>query len=413
LQRRPLPSFGFSSSTSFSRDNTLLAFADRHGPITLWDFAALQQVAELAYPGASHTVAFSKDGKYLVAANKRSVRIWDFAGADEQIILSGHQGGVAGTAFSPDGKLLASAGKDRTVRIWNPYTGQLLHTLAGFRASVQTVAFSPDGTVLATGDWSGAIRFWDVAGWAELASLDHPLAEDIWAIAFSKDDLFAACGKGGLVIGKVKPGERRGVSPPVPGGVPRLSLHQPQRPSQEMSHCLSLSPDGKLLAWTSAQKGLLHLWDVVNGQAYDFPALKVSTVSRTLGFTQDSNRLLFVGKSSIPGVWDVPEVWDVITKQKVWPSSRDDFSVSPDDFAHGGFALSADNVHGAVQGRRISIWDVRNGKLLVELPEQHRTAFGLAWSPRDSLLAVSTADGLVIWNIAKIKARLDAIGLGW
>jgi WD40 repeat protein len=240
-----------------------------------------------------------------------------------------------------------------------------------------------------------------------LASLDHPLGEDIWAIAFAKDDLFAACGKGGLVIGKVKPGaaDWRG------GG--RLSLRQPQRPSQEMSHCLSLSPDGKLLAWTSAEKGVLHLWDVVNGQPYDFPPLKVSTVARALGFTQDGKRLVFVGKSSIPEVWNVPEVWDVITKQKVWPSSRDDFSVSPDDFAHGGFALSADNVHGAVQGRRICIWDVHRGKLLVQLPEQHRTAFGLAWSPRDSLLAVSTADGLVIWNIAKIKARLDAIGLGW
>jgi WD40 repeat protein/serine/threonine protein kinase len=413
LQRRPLPSFGFSSSTSFSRDNTLLAFADRHGPITLWDFAALQQVAELPYPGYSHTVAFSKDGKYLVAANSRSVRIWDFAGADEQMILSGHQGGVASTAFSPDGKLLASAGKDRTVRIWNPYTGQLLRTLTGFHASVQTVAFSPDGRVLATGDWSGAIRFWDVATWAELGSLDHPLGEDIWAIAFAKDDLFAACGKGGVVIGKVNPGERRGVSPPVPRSGPRLSLRQPQRPSQEMSRCLCLSPDGKLLAWTSAAQRLLHLWDVVNGQAYDFPLLKVGPAARNLGFTQDSKRLVFVGEGSIPGVWDVPEVWDVNTKQKASPSNRDDFSVSFDDFAHGGIAVSADDIHVALQGRRICIWDVRSGKHLVQLPEQHRTAFGLAWSPRDSLLAVSTADGLVIWNIAKIKARLDAIGLGW
>jgi WD40 repeat protein/serine/threonine protein kinase len=420
LQRRPLPSFGFSTSTSFSRDNTLLAFADKHGPITLWDFEGLRQVAELAYSGASHTVAFSKDGKYLVAANKRSVRLWDLAGADEQMILSGHQGGVASTAFSPDGKLLASAGKDRTVRIWNPYTGQLLHTVEGFHASVQTVAFSPDGRVLGTGDWSGAIRFWDVATWAELASLDHPLGEDIWAIAFAKDDLFAACGKGGLVIGKVKPGAlgwHAFAAPQVQSlprdrqraakawhTLPRWSLRQPQRPSQEMSRCLSLSPDGKLLAWTSAETGLLHLWDVVNGQAYDFPALKVSTVSRALAFTQDSKRLVFVGERSIP------EVWDMITKQKVSPSSRDDFT---DDFSHGGMALSADNIHAAVQGRRICIWDVRSGKLLVQLLEQHRTAFGLGWSPRDSLLAVSTADGLVLWNIAKIKARLDAIGLGW
>src|SRR5262249_19664198 len=152
--------------------------------------------------------------------------------------------------------------------------------LPGFHASVQTVAFSPDGMVLATGDWSGAIRFWDVAAWAELASLDHPLGEDIWAIAFSKDDLFAACGKGGVVIGKVNPGERRCVSPPVPRSGPRLSLRQPQRLSQEMSRCLCLSPDGKLLAWTSAAQGRLHLWDVVNGQAYDFPLLKVGPAAR-------------------------------------------------------------------------------------------------------------------------------------
>jgi WD40 repeat protein/serine/threonine protein kinase len=402
LQRRPVPRFGYSSSTSFSPDNTLLAFADTHGPITLWDFAAVRQVAELGYSGVPHTVTFSKDAKNLIAANARSVRIWNLAAADEKVVLSGHDGGVPSSAFSPDGKLLASAGKDRTVKIWNPGNGQLIHTLAGFRASVQTVAFSPDGEVLATGDWSSDIRFWKVASWEELPALDHPLGEDIWAIAFSsKNDLFAACGKGGLIIGKVNPGSA-GIR-----SEPRLMLRQVQRPSKETIRSLSFSPDASVLAWVSADDCELHLWDVVNCRAYDFPPLKVKGSPRGLAFSQDGKCLVFIGERS------VAEVWNVATKQKASPSGPDDFGVAT-DLSFGVLALSADNVHLAVQGRRVCIWDMRSRKLLVELPEERRIVYGLAWSPNENLLAVSSGDGgLVIWNIAKIKAQLDQIGLGW
>src|SRR5262249_36518319 len=48
LQRVPVPRFGFLSSASFRPDHTLLAFADKHGPITLWDFQAVREVAELS-----------------------------------------------------------------------------------------------------------------------------------------------------------------------------------------------------------------------------------------------------------------------------------------------------------------------------------------------------------------------------
>ncbi len=298
---------------------------------------------------------------------------------------------------------MASAGKDRTVKIWDPGTGQLIRTLTGFRASVQTVAFSPDGEVLATGDWSSDIRFWEVASWEELAHLDHPLGEEIWAVAFSsKNNLFAACGKGGLIIGGVNPGfvgMRAG---------PRLLLRQFQRPCKETIRSLSLSPDGSLVAWVSIANSELHLWDVVNCQAYDFPPLKITESARGLAFSQDGKCVVFVGERC------VPEVWNVATKQKVLPSGPDDFGAAT-DLSFGVLALSADNAHLAVQGRgrRVRVWDMRNTKLLVELPEERQTVYGLAWSPNESLLAVSGGDGLVIWNIAKIKALLDQIGLGW
>jgi hypothetical protein len=38
----------------------------------------------------------------------------------------------------------------------------------------------------------------------------------------------------------------------------------------------------------------------------------------------------------------------------------------------------------------------------------------LAWGPKRELLAVGSYDGqLAIWNLRKIKAQLDEIGLGW
>jgi len=411
FQRLNFARFGISPSVRFSPDNKVVAFADpQGGVIRLWEIATNREVAVLNSPG-SGVVRFSTDGKTLLAdADRRNtVRIWNVAAAREKFVVGAHIGGVPSVAFSPDGRRLASAGKDRTVRIWDPAAGRLIHELNGFRAELETVAFSPDGSILATGDYASGIRFWQTTSWQELPPPKHPLGPQIWACAFSPDGgHFAACGQRGIVLWKV-------VASPAHGRPDsELLLQQVARPSDRAITSLGFSSDGSLLAWTPYDGWRLHLWDVSNARPYPFPPLNVNGFVRNMAFYRNGKHLAFIRGGG------VPEVWNAVTRQQVYPSGPDDFHDARGEarklWLTCVVALSTDDAWFAAQGARgsVTVWDMHKRELLLALPEEHGFNWGLAWSPNRELLAASFSDGsLVLWNIPKIRAQLAEIGLDW
>jgi WD40 repeat protein/serine/threonine protein kinase len=408
FERVNLARFGMAVSVHFSPDDKLLALVDyQFHAIRLWETATNGEVAVLSHPsGRVGFVRFSEDGNSLVAAGRwpSTVRIWKLTDAHEKLVLRAHVGGAPHVAFSPDGKLLASAGKDRTVRIWNPATGRLLKELTGFRREVETAAFSPDGSLLATGDYASEIRFWQLPSWQELPPLGHPLGPEIWACAFSPDGrFFAACGQGGLAIWKVvaRPADGR------PG--PRPFLEQLARPSDRVITSLSFSPNGNLLAWTSSKSMRLHLWDASNSRPYLFPPLNVNSFVRTTAFYPDAKKLVFIGSGGRP------EVWNLVTRQRVYPSGPHDFGGSREGdlpvvaLNAAGTWLAANRDRGSV-----AVWDLQKRELLLALPEEHGFVWGLAWAPNHELLAGGFSDGsVVLWNIPRVRAQLAEIGLDW
>jgi WD40 repeat protein/serine/threonine protein kinase len=402
LQTINLVRFGLAGSVHFSPEDKLVAFTEEQaGAIRLWDLATNREAAVLNLSGARF-VRFNKDGQALLAASGRTVQIWNLSSAQEKIVLKKHVGGVPSVAFSPDGKLVASAGKDRTVRIWEPATGRLVRELTGFRGEVETVAFSPDGSLLATGDWSGAIRLWRLPSWEEERFPLHPLGLIIWACAFSPDGrFFAACGEGGVILWKVDAAGASGRADAAP------VFQQMARPSKSMIGSLSFSPDGNLLAWVSWYGGRIHLWDVSNARPYPFPPV-ATWCPRNVAFYRDGRHLAFIRQGR------VPEVWDVVTRQRVYPADPDDFREASDRELAAVIALSPDDAWLAAQMRRsATLWDMRTRKLLLALPEGG-FIWGLAWSPKRELLATSSSDGsLVLWNIPGIRALLAEIGLDW
>src|SRR5262249_7597966 len=157
---------------------------------------------------------------------------------------------------------------------------------------------------------------------------------------------------------------------------------------------LSFRPDGNLLAWVPRFGLRLHLWDVSNSRPYPFPPLMVSGRTRNLAFSRDGKHLAFIGRRH------VPEVWDVVTRQKVYPSAADDFRGAGERGLAWAVALSAGDAWLAVNGARgsVTVWDLQTRELLLALPEGG-FVWGLAWSPNRELLAVSHSDGsLVLWN---------------
>jgi WD40 repeat protein len=408
LERVSFARFSHVFSVQLSADDRLAAFAEGHlGAIRLWDIGTNREVAVFTCPFPV-LVRFSKRGQALLALGGGVVRIWNLAAAArEKLVVRAHVGGTPGVTFSPDGKLLVSAGKDRAVRIWDPRSGERIHELGGFRAEVESVTFNPDGSILATGDFAGDIRFWQVPTWQELLpALNHGMGPPINACAFSADGrFFGACGQGGLIVWKVSPrlsGER---------GIPKPWLHQLVRFSDRPISSLSFSADGGLLAWTPAFGNFrIHLWDVRNSRPYPFPPVLPKVPLRNMALYGNRKQLVLIGGSG------GPEVWDVITRERVFPSGADDFRGAGAKQLYGYFALSADNAWLATSGARgaISVWGLQLRKLLLALPEEGGLVWNLAWSPDREFLAVSFFDGsIVVWNIPVIRAQLAEIGLDW
>jgi WD40 repeat protein len=405
---------------AFGPDSKHLAIGNRTlGRIQLWTVPRCDKIAVLPHPGGLNDgvrlVAFSGDGKHLVAASPRAVRTWNLAGSGEKLILAGHSKGIPCIAFSPNGKQLASAGKDNVVRIWESATGHLLKALTGFDDEVQTLAFSPDGERLATGDWAGTIQIYAVATWMKLATLrdgDHEIGLGIWALAFSPDGQYFAVGgghfdtgPGGLTLWRTMPA-RVEKQMATSMGMQRIS----RLATQSIVGTVAFSSDSQLLGWADRDH-TVHLWELQNSRERSFPLVRLATGVHSIAFHPHSKHLIFVGETGVPEAWDTATGQEAYSFAEEEPKGRGEISSG----LVGTVALTLDGSWlASCNSRSITIWDMANRNRLLKLPNEQDVIKCLAWSPNRKLLAVGRADGgLAIWNLDKIKAQLDEIGLGW
>jgi WD40 repeat protein len=237
--------------------------------------------------------------------------------------------------------------------------------------------FSPDGRLIAVGLKEEGIALWDAR---ELNPVGSPLLEtggEVKALAFSPDGQTLAAGTVGGSFTLWDVGSRSRLHGPVStGGGSFIGV------------ALGFSPDGATLA-TASESGV-QLWDVATAA----PLRSIgSAEAGDLAFSRDGAMIAFL-RSSLGGA----EVWDVATNSLIVAVDG-----SPPPFFDVSVALSPDGRMLAVGGfgRVVRLWDVRTGRLLLELDQGGNGAFTLEFSPDGQTLAISGFEPVAsVWDVA-------------
>jgi RNA polymerase sigma factor (sigma-70 family) len=250
--------------------------------------------------------------------------------APPALLALNHDGAVHSIAFSPDGKTIATACADKLVRLWDVETGKEVQRLQGMTDPVLRVVFSADGqSVLATGGGVvSTICRWDTKG---------------------------------RLLFKIQ--------------------------KKDGGNALALSPDGKILAASSAGPGSVGMWDVATGKQIRLMQGHRDEVTG-VAFSPDGRMLASSSKDKSVNLWDMT------TGQQLLSIKKHDDSVAAVAFSSNGTTVAS-----ASDDKTIRLWDVKEGKQLHELAGHAGAVHAIAFSPDGKTLASVGADRTIrLWD---------------
>ena len=173
-------------SAVFSPDGELLATANLHHRLQVWESATGRIVRTFEAPRLQPAFAFSPNGELLAVADGRNVAVRDLTTGRVTVTIS-EPSIVAHVAFGPNSRLLAVAGLDKIVRLHNAVTGARIVTYPGQVGRVTAVAFSPSTALLATTSTDGTARVWRTDGRGSFVSPLIGHQNSVSSAAFSSD----------------------------------------------------------------------------------------------------------------------------------------------------------------------------------------------------------------------------------
>jgi WD40 repeat protein len=280
-------------------------------------------------------------------ATAQEIGLETLDGAQEiqpKFVLSGHKDIVYYVAFSPDGKTLLTTGEhDLTMRLWDTRTGSVVR---GFtkESKLAVPAFTPNGKTLATSS-SYPARVIKTRKYSRGRRYYPDSTIELWDMSTgTSKEIFK---------------------------------------SQEIPCCLRLSPNGSLLALSTASMvGKIYLWDM-NAEQMSCLAGELPLFVYDLQFSPNGSTFAATVGGDI-SLWDTA-TWQVRATLK-----------SPRDGHHGPSELSfsPDGLWLASAGmdNHVRIWYLSNNTLWATLKGFHGAGH-LAYSPDGALLAVGNSNG--------------------
>jgi WD40 repeat protein len=259
-----------------------------------------------------------------------------------QAIWDAHEKGVGCIAISPDSKLLASASGLENgsaapdVAIWGLPDGDLLAELTGHSGMVSCMVFDPDSKTLVTGSFDESIRVW---------SLPEGRLVTVFESDISKD----------RYLGPVS--------------------------------CLSLTPNGKILASGHLYYGDVQLWSLPDRQYLGALAADQGSNVSCIEIDSRSELLIYGYDDSTDGTTGAIQIWSLPERRLVRSLLTDNQRVASLAVSPDGYYLAS-----GLYGGSVNLWELPTGQLVGE--SKTKVAFPKAIFSLDGRILVTAGTSL-------------------
>jgi WD40 repeat protein len=409
-----------------SPDSKAVALGKTNGTIEICDLITGKASARLKGHGDPvHALVFARDGRLLASAsgvrerpgsekkvNDRSIRIWDVAQGKQVQRCWGHDGTLGSLRFTADNRFLKATDERGKPCLWNVATGKEVPGIFGRAGPVDPVsdesreewacALSPDGKTLVWCGHSGVFHEWDLAAGKERRTWGGQQGCTT-TVAFTPDGKRLVAQGSGITVWNVAAAEE----------VREFEAHRGELLA------LKFSADGRFLASADDGRGL-RLWDAATGKPLPpFGASRRETVLR-FEFSADSKLLTTVGTDAVVRVWDPASGW--LTRHldlggqntlKHWAHVEGKSVLDFQDRARSPVAFDPSGRRLAVSGadQVIHLWDVSTGRIgelrghraqldQVVFAPGGKHLFSLDWAWRGPLIQ---ARSLRLWDLDRLQ----------
>ncbi len=354
------------------------------------------------------SIAFSPDGSTLATVSGVTIRLWNIASGQplySDLHFSGQTGSITDVAFSPDGTRLAASSHEQSVLLWNVKSGELEEKLIGDPDPKLGVAFSADGALLTSWSQSGNILLWQPIarnGIRLSITTKNILNSAIyspdgkWVFAGSLDGkVLVIDAKTGLCLGMLS----MGTLTPDASSFVSLAIGDDKLAAGRA--------DGKIVLWNIHMDGNLKTLVSEDPLAQFTSPLHLDRII----FSSDGGVLAAASGETIE-FWDVNS-GTIMSHMFQAPPFQDTYTLDlqPDGKQLALGVCSNRAVH-PCKTDQIQFWDVTSGKIagytIHTDPQHDKAIYNLTFSPDGQKLALSSSDGITLWDMTQRPPREGA-----